>query len=249
MKFKKVIFSFHSPLMVIMFLFTFLPGITTAQNLQEEAIDSDGLYSYVLNKYGIDHELVNGIELYNLYRHVKYHPYYLGEESLQGSVTLSGKRFDHLIINYDIYNQWLVLDYKELSGGINKVILEPLHTDGFQLGGNYFEKLALDDRGLLFYQVIRVNDLTCYIHWKKMMASISNNINFGEGFSDPWRTFFLEYEGTIYPFSNRRNFASIFSGTSGREISVYMRKNNIRFRKVSIQNLTGLLEHISPNHQ
>ncbi len=247
MKSNKDILSFLSPLPVILFLFTSCTGIINAQYLQEEGEGSDGLYAFVLNKYGFDTDLINGIQLYNLYRHVKYHPYFIGEESLPGSVTMSGKKFDNLRINYDLYNQWLILEYKEVSGGINKIILEPLHTDGFQIDGNSFIKLSQDENGLLFYQVIRTTGLTCYIHWKKQLLSISNNINYAEEFSDPWRAFFLEYNGTIYPFSNRRNFASLLSDTSARKARDYMRKNNIRFRKISIEDLTGLLEYISSN--
>jgi hypothetical protein len=246
---RQLILSIYKSLLVILCLVTFLPGIITAQYLQEEKRDSDGLYTYVNNIYGFDHNLVNGIQVYNLYRHVLSHPYFIGEESLPGSVTISGKHFDNQMINYDIHNQWLVLEYKERSGGINKIILEPLHTDDFQIDGNYFEKLILDDNDLLFYQVIRTNGLTCYIHWKKQLMSISNNIKYAEEFSNPLRTYYLENNGIISPFSNRRNFASLFPGTSVKEARKYMRKNNIRFRKVSIENLTGLLEYMSSNHK
>ena len=235
--------------LVILFLFTSITGIITAQQTQEEVKDPDGLFTCVLNKYGLDHDLVNGIQLYNLYRHVLYHPYFIGEESLPGSVTISGKQFDNLMINYDLCNQWLVLEYKTISGAINKIILEPMHTGGFKIDGNYFEKMTLDDNGPLFYQIINANGLSCYIHWKKQLMTISNNIKYAEEFSDPLRTFFLEYNGTIFPFSNMRNFASIFSGPSINKARKYLKKNNIRFREISKEDLTGLLEYMSSNHQ
>jgi len=221
--------------------------MTIAQDPQEKEADSPKLYEFVLQKYGSDHDLVNGVELYNLYRHVKSHPYFLGEESLPGSVTVLGKHFDNQLIQYDLYNQWVVLEYTERSGGINKIIMVPLHTNGFQIDGHSFEKLALDEDGLLFYQVIRTNRITCYIHWKKQLITISDNINYTVEFSDPMRTFFLEYDSKIIPFSNRRNFAAIFPANIGREARQYMRKNRLRFRKTSVKNLTMLLDHISSN--
>jgi len=231
--------------LAILSLFFFFTGIVTAQNPQGQAQDTTDLYNFVLRKYGFDHQLVNGVRLYNLYRHVISHPYFSGEESLPGSATLSGKHFDNLLINYDIYNQWLVLEYRELSGGINKIILEPLHTDGFQIDGYTFEKMTLDEHGELFWQVISADGITCYIHWKKQLLTLSNNIHYAEEFSNSFRYYFLEYNGTLYPFSNRRNFASIFPGSAGREARMYMRKNRLRFRKITVSEMNRLINYIS----
>jgi len=247
MKINQVILSFHKPFLVILFMFTTLPGITTAQNLTTETKDSSGLHTYVLKKYGFDHDLVNGIQFYNIYRRVLNHPYYYGEESLPGSVTISGKLFNNLMINYDIYNQWLVLEYNEVSGGIHKIILDPILVGAFQFDGYNFKKMILDDRGPLFYQVIRVKDLTCYTHCNKQLLLTANNLEYAEYFTNPSQSFFLEYNGTISTFSNRRNFSSRFHSNSRKQIRKYMRKNSINFRKISSEELIGLLGHISLN--
>ena len=90
------------------------------------------LYTYVHAKHGSDLNLVNGILYYDKYKNVLNHPFYSGEELLPGSVVISGTSYEDVQINYDIYSQYLVLEYPAVSGSSYSIIISPGQTDAFQ---------------------------------------------------------------------------------------------------------------------
>ena len=219
-----------------------LPAHAQFQNGKEA--NQPDLSSYIREKHGFDQGIINGILYYNNYYRVLNHPYYSREESFPGSVILSGKGYDDIQINYNIYEQHLVLEYQGLSEGLFKIIISPTITDAFQMGGYYFEKLTLDDRGPLLYQVITVNDLSLYIHWEKQKMVTSNNLQHLYFFTDSKRNYFLSISDKLFPFSNKKTFVHLFSGVSKKDIRRYMRRSSIRFSDATPEKLTGLLEFI-----
>ncbi len=205
------------------------------------------LFSYIQMKHGLDLNLVNGILYYDKYKNVLNHPFYSGEEFLPGSVVISGISYEDVQIKYDIYSQYLVLKYPVFSGSPYSIIISPEHTDAFDFDGNYFKKLTLDDRGPLFYQLIKVNGLICYIHWEKKKGTRS--YQFTDFFTEPEQRCFLDYYGKISPFSNRRNFVSLISGVSKKEIIRYIRGKGIQLSDAAPEQLEDLLQFISSSIQ
>jgi len=180
--------------------------------------------------------------------YVENHPYYRSDKPLHGFVILSGKRFDNVQIQYDIFEEYLILEYQERSGRFNKIILNPATTDAFQLDGDYFEKLTLDKKGLLFYQVIKENGATCYIHYRMNLRNVKDAIRGNQNtqyFSTRKRTYYLFFDGEFNSFRNRLSYASLFSGVTKKEIRKFMRHNKIRFSDATPEELAGLLEFSS----
>ena len=205
------------------------------------------LSAYIHEKHGYDYNLINGTLYYDKYKQVLNHPFYVGEEFLSGSVVLTGKSYEDLRINFDIYAQHLILEYPGISGGIYRIIISPELTDSFDLDGDHFEKLSLDENGPLFYQLIRVNELTCYIYREKKMVNRSYQYEFY--FTEASQRLFLDFDGKISPFSNRRNFVSLISGVPSKEIKKYMRQNGIQISDATPAELEALLKFISASIQ
>lgn len=201
------------------------------------------LYAYIHEKYGADLNLINGILYYDKYKNVLNHPFYSGEELLPGSVVISGISYENIKINYDIHGQYLVIEYKPASGISHNIIISPEHTDAFSFDGNYFEKLILDDNGPLFYQIIEVNGLTCYIHWEK--KKVTRSYQFKDFFTEPEQRCFLDYYGKLSPFSNRSNFVSLISGVPKKELNGYIMRNGIKLSDATAEQLENLLKFIS----
>lgn len=223
---------------------TLFPLIITIIPLFSQSPD---LSAYIQAKYGYDYNIINGILYYDKYKQVLNHPFYPGEEFLSGSVVLSGITYENLRINYDIYAQHLVLEYPGISGGLYRIIVSPELTDSFDLDGDHFEKLTLDDRGPLFYQLISVNGLICYIFREKKMVTRSYQFRFY--FTEPDQRLFLDYAGKVSPFSTRRNFVSLVSGVPKKEIKKYLRKNEIQISDATPAELLALLQFISASMQ
>ena len=236
---------FCSPKPFFVLLLYIISSFASAQSSIVDAASQSDLSSYFQQKHGVDQGLNNGILYYSKYHYVQYHPYYSGELTLPGSVILSGISYENLKINYDIYSQHLVLDIWDPAGVFNKIILHPQHTDAFHLDGDYFEKMSMDEQGAQFYQLITVGDLSFYIHWEKHMEPTSDNFQYGYFFSDPKRSYFLNFSGKTHPFSNKRTFAALCKGVPKREIRKYMRRNSIRFSKATTEQLESLLQFVS----
>ena len=205
------------------------------------------LSTYIHVKHGYDQNLFNGILYYDKYKHVLNHPFYSGEKLLPGSIVLSGISYEDVQINYDIYSQYLILEYLAVSGRFYNIILSPEHTDAFHLDGDYFEKLILDDRGPSFYQLIRVNGLICYVHWEK--NKVFRSYQYKDYFTEPEQSCYLDYCGKLSPFSNRKNFVSLLSGVPKKEIKRYIRKNEIQLSDATPEQLEDLLKFISSSIQ
>ena len=225
------------PVFIFLIIFRIIPAFSQPSDLN----------TYIHEKHGFDQNLINGILYYDKYKNVLNHPFYTGEELLPGSVVISGVSYEDVQINYDIYSQYLVLEYPVASGSSYKIIISPEHTDAFNLDGNYFEKLILDDRGPLFYQLIRVNGLICYIHWEKKKVTKSYQLT--DYFTEPNQRCYLDYYGKLSPFSNRRNFVSLISGVPKKEIKRYIRKNVIQLSDGTPEQLEDLLQFISSSIQ
>lgn len=221
------------------------PGFTGRQghegNGEENRTD---LLTCIREKHGPDPGLINGIQYINRYYRMEGHPYYGRETSIPGSVTLSGRQYQDLSLNYDLYAQHLVLRYEWESGGVKKIVLVPEHTDAFSLDGDQFERLSLTEDGPRFYQVIRAGEITCFIHWKKEMVPTSNDLLYTYYFARPRGDYWMEYDGKLRQFSNRRTFRAIFPKEQRKEVGRYMRRHRFRFREATTGELTGLLEFI-----
>ncbi len=216
-----------------------------AQSTDNPPSGQEDLDAYIRKKHGLDQELINDIQFYNRYHGVMKHPYLKGLEPLPGSVILSGKKYDNLMAKYDLYAQCLILTYQGMLGGINQIFLSSVRIDAFDLSGNYFEKLDLDNRGLLFYQVIREEGLACYIHWDKQKMETTDNLQYPEVFTDPRHHCYLELDGELHPFTSKRKLVSLFSPGTKKEIKKYVWQHNIRLLRASPEQLTGLMEFIS----
>jgi len=219
------------------------------QLVGEEIATQADLSSYIKDKHGPDQGIINGRLYYNKYYRILNHPYYNGEDSHPGSATLSGKRFPEVLLKYDIFEQHLVLEYQGKNLGRHKIILNPVQTDAFELGDYYFEKLVLDEKEPAFYQVIAINGISCFIHWKKEILISPNETRYSEFFSNPKRIYFIEFNEIVYPFRNRKTFASPFIGIPKREIYKYMRTHDISFRDASPEKIESLLNFISSRIQ
>ena len=216
-----------------------------------KAQDQGALYSqhedlsgYILHKHSLDQTLINGVGYYDKYPNVSGHPF-LFEDSQPGSITLSGKVYEDLLINYDLYSQHLVLEYMGRNKSYFKIILSPAHTGSFRMNDEWFQKLDLGDKRLLFYQVIGTDELKLFVHHEKLLTGNTGDQQFLYRFSDPKMTYYLEYMGNIFPIKNKRSLAEVFSGSSKGEIRKYMKKNILSFQHMTPGELHRLIDFIS----
>jgi len=188
--------------------------------------------------YGQDQELVNGMQYYNKNPRSLGHPYLLEGLVHRGSVNIRGKMYSGVWLKYDIHKQQVEVEYQTMSGGENQVILVGDRLDDFTIGEHYFKRMVLDEElGEQFYQVIGGGQMILYIQWEKRLVPVSGDSRFIEEFTSPKRSYLLEMDGSVKPFTTKKSFVALFPKEVQKDIKLLIKQNRLLFKSTSTQQL------------
>ena len=219
---------------VLLLFFIFLLPLAGQEGTTDRELN---FAEQVLWAYGQDQELVNGLQYYNRHPRSLGHPYLLEGWVHQGSVSLRGKLYEGLWLKYNIHAQHVEVEYQTVNGAYNQVILVSDRVDHFSIGNDYFERLELEEGQVKFYQVIGEGRIIWYIQWYKNLVPVSGDSRFLEEFTVPKRNYLLELDGTIYPFSSKKNFIQLFPKSIQKDMKKLIKSNNIQIRSATSQQL------------
>jgi len=192
--------------------------------------------------YGLDQDLINGLQYYNRYMSYQEHPYFMEERFTSGSVSVRGRIYEDVRLRYDLYSQHVEIEYENLFGGSSWLITITDNVDAFNYGRLEFLKLNLGQGMARFYQVIRTELFTCYVYREKELISLSNNMErikrsnagfYTKKFTLTKRTYLIEMDGSIHGYTNRRSFAALFREDQQKEIKRFLRRKHFSFRKAT----------------
>ena len=204
---------------------------------EPDADPSPGYADLVQWAYGQDQELVNGLQYYNRHPRSLGHPYLLEGWVHQGNVNLRGKLYAGLWLKYDIHAQHVEVEYQTVNGGDNQVILVSDRVRHFSIGDYYFERLKVEEGPAKFYQVLGEGRMLIFIHWSKNLVPVSGDSRYIEEYSAPKRSYFLQLDGTIYPFNNKKSFVKLFPKSMQKDMKKLIKSNNIQIRTASTEQL------------
>ncbi|MCK5134490.1 MAG: hypothetical protein KAR19_01785 [Bacteroidales bacterium] len=183
--------------------------------------------------YGLDQDLVNGVQYHNRYMSCQGHPYFMEDRFASGSVSVRGRIYKDVRLRYDLYSQHVEIEYENFSGGSNVLITITDNVDAFSRGAFEFLKLNLGQEPTRFYQVIRTNVFTCYVYREKELIPLTNNMLFIEQFIKASLTYQMEMDGRLYEFNNMKSFAALFPEDQQKMIKRYLRRKHFTFRKAT----------------
>ena len=190
---------------------------------------------------GPDYTLLNGRQ-YNLPYTGTSHPYFNSERYRSGSIMLNGEGYDSVLINYDIYDQQLILQVPgNISGQYMKVVLNRELIDHFKIDGRMFRLMAFPETGTSFFQLVSSGDISCLLHWKKKLYRSPSSGITGNKYLKQSRTIYLQKEDQLFPVNNRSSFTAIFDEAYREEIKGFLRREKIRFRSASEKKLGELM--------
>jgi hypothetical protein len=196
--------------------------------------------------YGLDETLFNGVK-YDYFppAGVGGDQYLESPQFIIGSLTIHGRDFTGLSLNYDIVNQQLLLKYYDENGAMQILEVSKAWLTEFRLGSRHFEVLP-EKEAPAFYQVIGTGNARFLYFWHKNLEMVSA-INRTQGFlyTPAARDSYIEINGKIERFRNRRSLAALFDQARRPEIKKYMRKNRIRPDEASDAEMTALINYIS----
>ncbi|MBN1199198.1 MAG: hypothetical protein JXA23_07585 [Bacteroidales bacterium] len=195
--------------------------------------------------YGLDQTLYNGKKYsYFLPQGTKGDQYFLSPQFIEGSVTLKGTCYEGVELNYDLFNQQLLLQYQEKSGAVKVIEVSKAWLSRFRIGSRHFELLDLG-QGARFYQVLGDGPVKILYHWRKDLAQDATVGSSCYFFSSAVKESYLLKDGELQPFRTNKNLIKLFDRDKWPEIKSYLRKNKIKVRKASDQTMAKMINLIS----
>ena len=194
--------------------------------------------------YGLDQTLYNGKKYnYFLPSGTNGHQYLFSPDNVVGSVTLKGKCYQDITLNYDIFNQQLLLQYEDERGALNIIEVSKAWIKSFRIGNMNFEFLNLE-KDPHFYQVLGEGQVRILYYWRKNL-----NLDVAIGSSDftftpAVRDSYLFMDGQLKPFSTNRSLIRLFDPGHRPKIKSYLRKNKVKVKKASDQAMAEMLTFI-----
>lgn len=223
----------------------FFSPLSAQTQVKKDGIDFNELYKFVLEKYGFDQVLANGILFTDKYWKKEGHQF-LGEDRLySGKLVFRGKVYEGMEMKYDIVNQQLIVFIRNnlLQQGI-----VPPHDfiSGFSLEGRSFSKYDFQGEPR-FYQVVYDSDkLKCLYHWSKQAletASSGNYKYYHFEFTENKRKSYLNTEGSFGLYRNKKTFISLFPHDMQSSIRHYMKVNHVNVSKTTDEKMIELLKY------
>ena len=171
--------------------------------------------------------------------------YLLDEFDPRGAVRVRGVTYTDLLLNYDAYNQQLVLSFKNNVGSNSLLVLSEAWLESFELGGCNFILMPDADTTKRIYQVLgEGNEKILYYQTRDLLLD-----NFKNGgmhyFSDLRRSKFVLQNGKIISFKNNRGFIRTFDPSKQDKIKKYMHLNKVNVKKADDHSMTGLINYCS----
>lgn len=225
---------------------TFLFRILISFSLLFKILVVSAQYSVtnVDNIYGLDPLLYNGRSYtYFLPSGTEGNQFFTDSNFESGSLTIRGVTFDELALNYDIFNQQLLLQYKNRLAATRVIIISDAWLESFKLKGLDFEIISLQDTLKNICQVLGAGPNRLLYFWKKELKldNVTGSKNYI--FTSAKKEMYLNIDSRILRFRNNRIFCSLFSLSDRASIKEYLHKNKINVKKATDQTMTKLISY------
>ncbi len=199
---------------------------------------------YLYKIYGSDPVLFNG-------RYYTFNPplntggnqYFTDNKFEKGSVALRGKAYDNLLINFDIYNQQLIVKYQGKSGDIYPIIVSDAWLEAFSFKNLDFKVFSSNDTLKHIYQVLGSGPDYILYFWKKKFKLDNSFGATNHSFSRPVREMNLFIDNRILQYRNNKSFYSNFSPEKQAAIKEYLHKYKIRVKNATDNKMTELISY------
>jgi hypothetical protein len=161
----------------------------------------------------------------------------------KGTATLRGIVYSDLTINYDVYNQQLVLKYVNSIGSGSQIEVSEAWLESFELYGSHFEILSTIDTTKRIFQVLGKGKVKIAYYRRKELALDTRTSSRNHFFSDPLLERFVMIGSKMDKYKNNRSFVAIFNPVQQDIIKKYLRKNKIKVKKANDMLMTDLINY------
>lgn len=196
--------------------------------------------------YGLDPLLHNGRNYsFSLSYETVGHPFIHTKNYEPGYIVIRDEKFENILLNYDIYNQEVILKYQDIHGANNLIKLSKAWLRMFYLRNNEFVLMKTEDGQQGFFKVIGSESLKVLYSWQKKMSlsNVAGKSNYQ--FSEPVKTMYLFKNEEFFRFRNNKSFLAYFDPGKRDSIKKYLTENGINVKRVSDENMLNLITFCS----
>jgi hypothetical protein len=164
-----------------------------------------------------DFSFVNGWE-YRVKIAASGTPFLKSNEWITGRLKCDAGTFDRLLMNYDLYQEVLVIQ-QNIEGKPCVFAMNPIFVQDFWLSGFHFRNIqdAGNEASPGYYELLYDGKVQILRKWKKKI--IDEKVINGSSFRTEQRMFIM-YQNKLIPIRGRRSIANIFPDHA-KEISRY----------------------------
>jgi len=195
--------------------------------------------------YGHNPFLYNGqVYKYILPANVKGNQFMEDKTYKNGFIILKDKKYDDLKLNYDIFNQEVLLKF-DLHQRTTLIKIDKTKLKEFSLENKTFILFKDESSKPIIYQYLGNGTSKILIKFNKTLYLSSGSGTSNFKFSKPFKSKFLLYDDVIHKFSNNRNFLSILKKEEQSLVKTYLKNNKIKLKKSSDEALNKLINYIN----
>ena len=194
--------------------------------------------------YGFDPLLYNG-RIYSFYPEpgTEGTQFLFDEFDAHGSVTLRSVTYSNVKINYDVYNQQLILEYKNAIGSASQIEISKAWLEMFDLHSCHFEMHTYIDTTKRIFQVLGNGPVKVLYYQRKELSVDTRTSSKKRFFSDAITERFISAGNKLLKYKNNRSFIAFFNSSDQDFIKKYLRKYKIKVKKAKDQQMTELITY------
>jgi hypothetical protein len=194
--------------------------------------------------YGFDPFLYNGRMYYFSPQPGTLGTQYLsGEFDSRGSVTVKGVTYANLVLNYDLYNQQLIMEYRNSLGSSCLVAISDAWLESFTLGGSYFEIVTEANADKRIYQVLGKGPAKVMYYRNRELLIDNMKSSKNHYFSTIRIKKYLQIQGNLTSYYTNWNFVKAFNPGIQNLIKKYIRNHSINVKEASDFSMTDLINY------
>lgn len=194
--------------------------------------------------YGSDPLLYNG-KLYTFFlpQNTGGSQFYFGPQFETGSVTIRGVTFSNLLLNYDVFNQKLILKYRDKENVHKLLMISDAWLEKFSLRDIHFELVNVQDTLKQISQVMGTGSIRIFYFWEKRLGLDNFHGAKNHVFSSPIKEMNLSIDRQIKRYWNNKSFCILFDAERRDKVKKYLRENNVNVKKANDSVMTKVINY------
>jgi hypothetical protein len=232
-------------LFLSLLVLSFQNSVLAQAQSSDDSTDYNKLYKSVMDEYGFDQVLVNGIYYEDKYGKKRGHEFFQEDRLYTGNLSYRGKEYKGIEMKYDICNQQLIL-YLKYNDKTVSVVPPNDFISAFNLGDKIFTKDDSQGKPEFFQVIFDAEKLKCLYYWSKQIHKTSdggNSSSYYYEFTDDEKKNYLKINGLYENYRDNRSFTELFPHEIKALVRQYIKTNHIKIVKSSDEKIREVLTY------